>query len=109
AQVERAMAEMHRATRAGGTLIILETLGTGVQEPAPPNAALAAYYHWLEREQGFSRRVVATDYDFGSVPRAAELCGFFFGEPLAARVKANGWQRVPEWTGVWSRINTPVP
>ena len=109
AQAERALAEMHRATKAGGTLIILETLGTGVQEAAAPNVALAAYYHWLEREQGFSRRVVATDYDFGSLPRAVELCGFFFGEPLAARVKANGWQRVPEWTGGWSRINTPVP
>ena len=28
---------------------------------------------------------------------------FFFGPELAARIRANGWARLPEWTGVWSR------
>lgn len=99
----RALAEMQRASKPGGSLIIMETLGTGVLEPAAPHAGLAAYYAWLEHEHGFVRSTVATDYDFGSLQRAVELCRFFFGEELAARVQANGWQRVPEWTGVWGK------
>jgi ubiquinone/menaquinone biosynthesis C-methylase UbiE len=102
-EASRAVGEMQRATQPGGALIILETLGTGVLEPAAPNASLASYYAWLESELGFTRQVVSTDYDFGSVERAAELCGFFFGEQLAERVRANTWSRVPEWTGVWER------
>lgn len=101
----RAVAEMQRAARPGGTLVILETLGTGVRKPAPPNAALNAYYAWLEDEHDFVRQTIATDYDFGSVERAAELCGFFFGAEMAERVHANGWSRVPEWTGLWSKTN----
>ena len=104
-EASRAVGEMQRATQPGGALIILETLGTGVFEPAAPNASLAAYYAWLESELGFTRHVVSTDYDCGSVERAAEFCAFFFGEGLAARVRANDWQRVPEFTGVWSRAN----
>lgn len=103
AEAERALAEMQRATKPDGTLIILETMGTGVLEPGPPNATLAAYYAWLENELGFRRQVIATHYDFGSVERAAELCGFFFGVKMAAKVRANGWSRVPEWTGVWGK------
>lgn len=99
----RALAEMQRATKPGGTLMILETLGTGALQPAPPNAALAAYYAWLEGEHGFVRATVATDYDFGSVERAVELCGFFFGAEMAERVQANGWSRVPEFTGIWRK------
>ncbi|HRN51252.1 MAG TPA: class I SAM-dependent methyltransferase [Anaerolineales bacterium] len=99
----RAIAEMQRTVKPGGTLIIMETLGTGVLQPAPPHAGLAAYYAWLENEHGFVRTTVATDYDFGSVERAVELCSFFFGEEMAERVRTNGWQRVPEWTGVWSK------
>src|SRR5690606_32533569 len=99
----RAVAEMHRTAKPGGTLIIMETLGTGALEPAPPTAALAAYYAWLEGEHGFVRTEVATDYDFGSVARAVELCGFFFGPEMAERVRTNAWSRVPEWTGVWGK------
>lgn len=102
-EAQFALAEMQRAAKPGGTLIIMETMGTGVQRPAPPNAALADYYAWLENEHGFTRQVIATDYDFGSVERAAELCGFFFGAEMAARVRANDWRRVPEFTGMWRK------
>jgi ubiquinone/menaquinone biosynthesis C-methylase UbiE len=100
-EAARCLAEMRRAAKPNGALIIMETMGTGVQHPGAPSPALADYYAWLETEHGFTRKVIATDYDFGTVARAAELCGAFFGEEMAARVRANGWSRVPEWTGIW--------
>lgn len=101
-EVSRALEQMQRVVKPEGRLVIIETLGTGAERPCAPSEALARYYGWLEAE-GFIRSVVATDYRFGSVEAAAETCGHFFGEELAARVRARGWARVPEWTGVWSR------
>lgn len=103
AEAARCLAEMRRAAKPHGMLILMETMGTGVEQAAPPNTALADYYAWLENEHGFRRQVIATDYDFGTVARAAELCGAFFGEEMAERVRANGWSQVPEWTGIWSK------
>lgn len=103
-EAKRAVDEMRRAAKPGGTLIILETMGTGVREPGPPNANLAAYYSLLETEFGFQRRIISTEYEFGSVERAAELSGAFFGDEMAAKVRTNDWHGIPEWTGIWQRI-----
>jgi ubiquinone/menaquinone biosynthesis C-methylase UbiE len=96
-----ALEQMERALKPGGTLILIETLGTGSEEPAPPSAELAEYYDWLEREKKFVRRSIRTDYAFTSVERAAEMTGFFFGEDFAKRVREEHWSRIPECTGVW--------
>jgi ubiquinone/menaquinone biosynthesis C-methylase UbiE len=98
-----ALDELARVTRAGGTVIVVETLGTGETEPRPPNEALAELYAWLERERGFARRSIRTDYQFASVEEAARVTGFFFGDAFAARVRHERWSVVPECTGVWSR------
>jgi len=102
-EIARALEEMHRVLRPGGTVIILETLGTGQRTPAPPKAHLGAYYRWLEEEWAFTRQVIATDYQFASVEQAVDHMTFFFGAEIAAAIRQNGWARVPEWTGVWAR------
>ncbi len=102
-QIGRILGEMRRAAAPDGTLIILETMTTGSQTPAPPTPGLAEYYAWLENEWGFRREVIATDYVFASVDEAVARTEFFFGPELAARIRANGWARLPEWTGVWWR------
>lgn len=99
--VVQALREMRRVVRSGGDLLILETLGTGVLSPAPPADDLAHYYELLEHRWGFRRHVVVTDYEFASVSDAVRAMAFFFGESLAREIQRQGWQRVPEWTGLW--------
>jgi len=104
AQIGRVLDEMHRVLAPGGALIILETLSTGSLTPAPPNADLAEYYDWLEQAWGFQRDTIPTDYHFASVDQAVARTEFFFGPDLAAEIRAQGWARLPEWTGVWSKV-----
>lgn len=101
-EVGRALDEMRRALAPGGVVILFETLGTGVDRAHPPSSGLFQYYDWLERQRGFRRRVLQTDYRFDGVDDAAAQIGFFFGDELAARVRAEGWTRVPEYTGLWT-------
>jgi ubiquinone/menaquinone biosynthesis C-methylase UbiE len=102
-EIGRGLWEMLRTAAPGGAVIILETMTTGSLTPAPPNEGLAEYYRWLENSWGFHCEVIRTDYDFANVETAAAYTEFFFGPVLAADIRKNGWARVPEWTGVWSR------
>jgi len=104
-EIERAIAQMKRVLRRGGTAVIIETLGTGSEEPHPPTDALAAYYALLERERGFSRNWIRTDYRFASLPEAEDLTRFFFGDGLADRVANEELVVLPECTGIgWLTI-----
>jgi ubiquinone/menaquinone biosynthesis C-methylase UbiE len=102
-QVSYVLQEMHRMVTPDGALIIIETLTTGSFRPAPPTDRLADYYAWLEREWGFIRQEIQTDYQFSSAEEAAVRSEFFFGSALSAVIRAKGWARVPEWTGVWGK------
>ena len=101
--VQRGLDEMERALRPGGTLVLIESLGTGAALPAPPTPELAEYFLWLETEQGMRRHAIRTDYGFADVASAAATTGAFFGAPFAERVRAEHWSRVPECTGLWWR------
>jgi ubiquinone/menaquinone biosynthesis C-methylase UbiE len=96
-----ALAEMRRVLRPGGTAIIIETLGTGQESPAPPNQALADYYAWLEGDMGWQRTWIRSDYRFISQAEADHLTGFFFGSPSATTPAEGGQAIVPECTGIW--------
>lgn len=94
--------EAARVVVDGGPIVLIETLGTGHAEPTPPGD-LVEYYEWLEADLGFERRWIRTDYSFASVDEAAEVTGGFFGDAFAELVRSNGWARVPECTGIWTR------
>jgi SAM-dependent methyltransferase len=102
-EIDGVLRRMWGALTDGGTLIVIETLGTGSAAPAPPNAALADYYRFLEQTWGMQREQLRTDYRFDSVDAALESIGFFFGPELQSRVREQGGQVVPEWTGLWWR------
>src|SRR5262245_40218412 len=103
AQIGRALDEMHRVVAPGGSLIVIETLSTGSVTPTPPSEGHAEYYAWREERWGFSRQTIQTDYQFASVDEAVARTEFFFGAAMADRIRAEGWARLPEWTGVWSK------
>ncbi len=98
-QVSRTLAEIKRTLRPGGTIIILETLGTGYESPTAPDE-LAPYYAFLEK-QGFSSTWIRTDFQFESLSEAQDLVGFFFGEKMAQKVVRENWVVLPECTGIW--------
>jgi ubiquinone/menaquinone biosynthesis C-methylase UbiE len=92
--------EIKRVLRPGGTVVILETLGTGTDAPDAPDF-LRGYYSALTDVYGFSHKWIRTDYEFEHIGQAVELAEFFFGAELAERVKANHWVRLPECAGIW--------
>lgn len=99
----KVLVEVFRVLRPGGTVMILETLGTGNETPAPPNEGLAQFYQMLEDEYGFMRTALRTDYQFDSPAEGQALLRFFFGDELADRVVAEQLTILPECTGIWSR------
>jgi len=96
--------EWKRVIRPGGTVILFENNGTGVESPEPPTY-LTGYYRALQEEYGFSYWTIRTDYRFESPEEAEQLTRFFFGDALADRVRAGRNRIVPECTAVfWKRF-----
>jgi ubiquinone/menaquinone biosynthesis C-methylase UbiE len=98
-ELGKALAEMKRVLRPGGTIVILETLGTGYETPHPPDG-VKAYLAYLENA-GFSSTWIRTDYQFESLAEAEALTRFFFGDELAEKVVERNWVILPECTGIW--------
>lgn len=71
--------EMMRVVKQNGTCIIIETLGTGHDEPKVPENELGLFYEYLENAAGFERKAVRTDYRFESIEEASRVLSFFFG------------------------------
>jgi ubiquinone/menaquinone biosynthesis C-methylase UbiE len=101
--VARAIGEMDRALEPQGVLILIETLGTGAERAGAPSPELGEYFDWLERDQSMRREVIRTDFEFPDPETAARTMEFFFGRELSSTIRARGWSRVPEWTGLWWR------
>ena len=99
ARLQTGLDGIRRMLRKNGTLIIMETMGTGFESPNPP-PHLSNYYQFL-KEEGFLFKWIRTDYQFNSQAEAEELSEFFFGDELTEKVKKNQWVILPECTGVW--------
>lgn len=96
-----ALGEMRRVLRPGGTAILIETLGTGYEQPHIVLDGLGALFAVLAWEYGCQSTWIRTDYEFESLDEAERLCRFFFGDALADRVRREGLVHLPECTGLW--------
>jgi ubiquinone/menaquinone biosynthesis C-methylase UbiE len=102
-EARRVLRELVRVAEPGAPIAILETLGTGTPEPAPPNEALAALYRMFEAD-GFTRTVLRTDYLFATRVEAEALVSFFFGPEMVSPLEdAEDGVALIEWTGAWQR------
>lgn len=99
--VKNVLLEMARVVRPGGMIILIESLGTGQENPQPPNDRFADYFRLLEEQEGFQKKVIRTDYKFASLEEKEKLLTFFFDkEMLDAGIK-NDSLIYPECTGIW--------
>ena len=71
--------------RPGGKIILIETLGTGYEEPYR-KPSLANYLAYLDAH-GFQSTCVRTDYCFASLEEERELVTFFFDDPMSDKIK----------------------
>jgi len=97
--LDLALQEMRRLLREGGTIIIIETLGTGTDKPDAPEK-LRDYFSYLERA-GFQQSWIRTDYQFQNRDEAVDLVEFFFGQEMLENLIPGEKPVLPECTGIW--------
>lgn len=102
AALQRGHDETMRVLRPGGTILHIETLGTGHTEPTVPDH-FRTLYDWWERDLGFTSTWIRTDYRFASRQEAEELTIFFFGEDITETFIGGDQPVLPECTGLWWR------
>ena len=101
-ELHAGLREMERVAAPEGTIVIIETLGTGFESPHPPEELKE--YHAELAQRGFASSWIRTDYKFATMAEAADLTTFFFGkDPLAALVAVPDGVMLPECTGIWWR------
>jgi ubiquinone/menaquinone biosynthesis C-methylase UbiE len=100
--MELVLREIKRVLRPGGTSIIIETMGTGVETPMPYDF-LQGYYNALEHEYNFSYEWIRTDYHFATPKEGEQLSRFFFGDEMADKLVQTQGIHLPECAGVWWR------
>ena len=100
-QLAQVMAETRRLVRPGGTILLIETLGTDFETPHVVTDGLGALFAVLAWEYGCQSKWIRTDYAFESVDEAERLTRFFFGDGLGDRVRREQLTMLPECTGLW--------
>jgi ubiquinone/menaquinone biosynthesis C-methylase UbiE len=105
-QTDKMLAEMQRILKPDGTMILIETMGTGFRQPTPPERLVPLYEYW-ENVHGLQYRWIRTDLQFASVEEADELMRFFFGDAAADTFVAGKNTIVPECTGFWWKSAQP--
>ena len=82
------------------TIVIIETLGTNVENPKAPSHLLDHFYQTL-KENNFQEHIINTDYCFDDVNQAADILGAFFGEEMKRNIKKENKTMIKEFTGIW--------
>ena len=86
--------------RISSKIVLIETLGTNVEKPFPPNQSLSTFYNLL-KENGFNEYIINTDYKFESIEQAEYILGSFFGKEMKEDIRKGKKSIVKEFTGIW--------
>jgi ubiquinone/menaquinone biosynthesis C-methylase UbiE len=97
--VNTALSHIAQILRPGGTILLIESLGTGYEQPHPPED-VADYLAYLDRI-GFNSRWIRTDYCFQSIQEARALTSFFWGDVAFPFWETEEGVILPECTGLW--------
>jgi ubiquinone/menaquinone biosynthesis C-methylase UbiE len=106
AALTEGLKETDRLLREKGTMIIIETQGTGVTTPEPPEK-LGDYFSYLA-SRGFEHTWLRTDYQFADLEEALELTQFFFGKEMLDKIGSEAQPILPECTGIWWKGISPI-
>jgi ubiquinone/menaquinone biosynthesis C-methylase UbiE len=98
-ELYKSFTEMKRILRTAGSIILLETMGTGFETPTPPDH-LMEYYQVLSG-LNFKSDWFRTDYRFQNLTEAVDLVNFFFGKELSEKIAERGDLVLPECIGIW--------
>jgi ubiquinone/menaquinone biosynthesis C-methylase UbiE len=98
-ELERGLEEIYRVLQPGGLILLIETQGTGQEQPDPPGHMLP-YLGYLH-QAGFNFDWIRTDYRFESRQEAETLTRFFFGEEMVSHIKNDNGVTLPECTGIY--------
>lgn len=100
--IRGALNEMERVTKS--MLVILENLSVSEDEPMRKGSH---FYEFLEKEAGFSKTWIRTDYEFIDDKERRDLMRFFFGNKRSEKLfktlsdVPSGPAILKECTGVW--------
>lgn len=97
--VNDALSRIAQILRPGGTILLIESLGTGYEQPHPPED-VADYLAYLDRI-GFNSRWIRTDYCFRDMNEAKALTSFFWGDVAFPFWETEEGVILPECTGLW--------
>jgi ubiquinone/menaquinone biosynthesis C-methylase UbiE len=102
-QLDRALNEMMRVLKVGGTAVLIETLGTGTTTPNPPELFVPVYDYFAQK-WGFSSTSIRTDFHFPSQETACEIIEPVFGAAMLENlIEDELGVTLPECTGIWWR------
>jgi len=93
--------ELLRVLRKNGTIILIETLGYGVESPNCTNSYLNSFYSYLINDRGFNFEWIRTDYQYTDENQAILYTNAFFDYDVTERLLINPQKTIPECTGIW--------
>ncbi|MDC7125933.1 MAG: methyltransferase domain-containing protein [Spirochaetales bacterium] len=87
--------------KENGEILIIESLGTNVEESGTTKEYTKYFYKILEGKYKFSKTILRTDYKFKDYKEASRVMGFFFGDEMKSDIENYKKEIIKEYTGVW--------
>lgn len=98
---EKLIDNLNKLIKDNGVIVIIETLGTNIDQAKALNQSLEDFYSLLEKKYGFNKTIIRTDYMFSEYNEAANVLGFFFGKEMKEEILQKKINIIPEYTGIW--------